>query len=77
MAIEEQVCVIYAGVKGLLDKVDPSKITMFEREFLAHICGSHQELLSTIRKDGQITEASDAKLKEIVKTFLAGFDKPQ
>lgn len=31
MAIEEQVVVIYAGVKGLLDKLDPSKITKFEK----------------------------------------------
>lgn len=31
MAIEDQVAVIYAGVKGHLDKIDPSKITKFER----------------------------------------------
>lgn len=31
MAIEEQVAVIYAGVKGHLDKLDPSKITKFEK----------------------------------------------
>merc|ERR1712226_1689860 len=35
MAIEEQVCVIYSGVRGYLDKLDPSKITQFEAEFLA------------------------------------------
>ena len=37
MAIEEQVAVIYCGVRGHLDKLDPSKITTFEKEFLAHI----------------------------------------
>lgn len=31
MAIEDQVAVIYAGVKGHLDKLDPSKITKFEQ----------------------------------------------
>lgn len=31
MAIEEQVTVIYAGVKGYLDKIDPSQITKFEK----------------------------------------------
>ena len=31
MAIEEQVAVIYAGVRGHLDKLDPSKIVAFER----------------------------------------------
>lgn len=37
MAIEEQVAVIYCGVRGYLDKMDPAKITTFEKEFLAHI----------------------------------------
>lgn len=37
MAIEEQVAVIYCGVRGYLDKMDPMKITGFEKEFLAHI----------------------------------------
>jgi len=48
MAIEEQVAVIYAGVKGYLDKIDPSQITKFEREFLAHIRAHEQELLKTV-----------------------------
>lgn len=37
MSIEDQVAVIYCGVRGHLDKLDPSKITTFEKEFLAHI----------------------------------------
>lgn len=73
MAIEEQVAVIYAGVKGYLDKIDPSQITKFEREFLAHIRAHEQELLKTIREEGQITTTTDDKLKNLVKTFLAQF----
>lgn len=49
MAIEEQVAVIYAGVRGHLDKLEPSKITKFESAFLAHVLSQHQALLSTIR----------------------------
>jgi F-type H+-transporting ATPase subunit alpha len=37
MAIEDQVAVVYCGVRGHLDKVDPTKITTFEKEFLQHI----------------------------------------
>jgi len=37
MAIEEQVAVVYCGVRGFLDKMEPSKITTFEKEFLQHI----------------------------------------
>lgn len=73
MAIEEQVATIYAGVKGHLDKVDPSKITLFEQQFSEHIKATQQTLLQTIAKDGQITEDSDTKLKAVVTNFLAGF----
>lgn len=37
MAIEEQVAVVYCGVRGFLDKMEPSKITAFEKEFLQHM----------------------------------------
>uniref|UniRef100_A0A8I5TGX3 ATP synthase subunit alpha n=1 Tax=Pongo abelii TaxID=9601 RepID=A0A8I5TGX3_PONAB len=74
MAIEEQVAVIYAGVRGYLDKLEPSKITKFENAFLSHVVSQHQALLGTIRADGKISEQSDAKLKEIVTNFLAGFE---
>lgn len=49
MAIEEQVTVIYAGVRGHLDKMEPSKITKFEKAFLQHILSQHQDLLTTIK----------------------------
>ncbi|XP_059563198.1 ATP synthase subunit alpha, mitochondrial isoform X2 [Myotis daubentonii] len=74
MAIEEQVAVIYAGVRGYLDKLEPSKITKFESAFLSHVISQHQALLGNIRTDGKISEQSDAKLKEIVTNFLAGFE---
>uniref|UniRef100_A0A8C5XGG4 ATP synthase subunit alpha n=1 Tax=Microcebus murinus TaxID=30608 RepID=A0A8C5XGG4_MICMU len=74
MAIEEQVAVIYAGVKGYLDKLEPSKITKFENAFLSYVVSQHQSLLSTIKADGKLSEESDAKLKEIVTNFVAGFE---
>ncbi|XP_029371662.1 ATP synthase F(1) complex subunit alpha, mitochondrial isoform X2 [Echeneis naucrates] len=74
MAIEEQVAVIYAGVRGHLDKMEPSKITKFEKAFLQHILSQHQDLLAAIKADGKISEASDAKLKQIVLNFLSSFE---
>ena len=75
MAIEEQVAVVYAGVRGHLDKMDPSKITAFEEAFLQHIRSSHQALLDTIRKEGQISEETDTKLKDIVTSFVDTFSQ--
>ena len=73
MPVEEQVAVIYSGVRGHLDKLDPAKITQFEKEFLAHVQVSHRDLLESIRVDGMISEANEAKLKEITTTFVSGF----
>ncbi|XP_011182205.1 ATP synthase subunit alpha, mitochondrial [Zeugodacus cucurbitae] len=73
MSIEDQVAVIYCGVRGHLDKMDPAKITKFEKEFLQHVKTNEQGLLDQIAKDGQISEASDAKLKDIVSKFLSTF----
>merc|ERR1712002_481904 len=73
MAIEEQVCVIYSGVRGYLDKLDPSKITAFETDFLQHLRSSQQDLLKTIASEGKINEQADEQLKSVIKNFLVGF----
>ncbi|XP_022905736.1 ATP synthase subunit alpha, mitochondrial [Onthophagus taurus] len=73
MAIEEQVAIIYCGVRGHLDKIDPAKITVFEKEFSAHIKSNHQSLLGSIAKEGKITDDADAQLKKIVQDFLSTF----
>lgn len=75
MAVEEQVAVIFAGVRGFLDKVDPSRITTFEKEFLAHIRSSQQELLKQIREAGKLTDETEAKLKDVVTNFVGGFQQ--
>merc|ERR1712025_1534503 len=73
MKIEQQVAIIYAGVRGFLDKVDPTKITAFEKQFSAHIIAQHQDILESIRTAGLITPETDAKLKDVVVSFLQGF----
>jgi F-type H+-transporting ATPase subunit alpha len=73
MAIEDQVAVVYTGVRGYLDKLDPSKIGKFEKEFLAHVKASHQDVLDTIATENKISDATDAKLKKIVTDFAATF----
>merc|ERR1712121_138545 len=61
MDIAVQVAVVYAGVRGHLDKLEPSKVTDLEEAFTKHITTAHQDLLDTIRKEGQISPESDAK----------------
>ena len=73
MAIEEQVAVIYAGVRGHLDKLDPSTITAFEKSFLEHLRSSQQDLLTTIQREGQLSPETDEKLKQVVSSFVETF----
>merc|ERR1711973_102757 len=73
MDIAEQVAVIYAGVRGHLDKVDPSRITAFEQSFLKHIRATQQDLIKEIRDQGSISEANDKKLKDLVIAFMQAF----
>jgi len=73
MPIEDQVAVIYCGVRGFLDKVDPSRITEFEKAFIAHVKGTQQALLDKIAADGQLTPDTDGALNKVVTEFMAGF----
>ncbi|XP_065319749.1 ATP synthase subunit alpha, mitochondrial-like [Gordionus sp. m RMFG-2023] len=73
MAIEDQVAIIYTGVKGFIDKLDPSKITKFEREFSAHFKSVHSDLLKRIKEEGKIADDVDAAMRKIVSEFVAQF----
>jgi F-type H+-transporting ATPase subunit alpha len=70
MPAEEQVCVVYAGVRGYLDKVVTSEISKFEQLFLQHLRSNHANILETIRKTGDLSKETDAELKSIVETFI-------
>ncbi len=71
MPAEEQVCVLYAGVKGYLDKISTSDIGEFEVEYLKHLRSKHQTLLSTIRVEQQLTDRTDAEIASSLDEFLA------
>lgn len=37
-----QVVILYAGVKGFIDRVDVNKVTAYEKAWLSHIKASHK-----------------------------------
>ena len=67
LQMEEQVCVIYAGVKGYLDDLPQNKVGQFEAELLRSLRTS-KKLLETIRKEEKLSDDSETKLKEIITT---------
>jgi F-type H+-transporting ATPase subunit alpha len=70
MLAAEQVCVLYAGVRGYLDKVDTKSISEFEQLYLEHLRGKHAALVETIHKERQLSEKTDADLKAILEDFV-------
>ena len=70
MVAEEQVCVIFAGVRGYLDKMVTSDINKFETKFVAHMRGSHAGLLDKIRKMGQLDASDEQALSTILDAFI-------
>jgi F-type H+-transporting ATPase subunit alpha len=74
MGIESQVAVIYTGVRGYLDRYDPSVITKFEKKFMAHIVSTQADFLKKLKESGSLTEELETKLKSIVESFMDTFD---
>ena len=65
LQMEEQVCVIYAGVKGHLDDLPVAKVRAFEDELLRALRAG-KTLLEAIRKEEKLSEASEAALKTAI-----------
>lgn len=70
MPSQEQVCVIFAGVKGFLDKLETSEIAKFEEDFLTYLRANNQTLLEDIKESGVLTQEQDEQLRGILKTFI-------
>ena len=68
LQMEEQVCVLYAGVKGHLDSLSLNQINGFETALLRNLRGENKALLETIRKEEKLTDASEATLKTVIET---------
>ena len=70
MPVEKQACVLYAGVRGYLDKLVTSEIKKFEEMYLDMLDTKHSHILTTIRDENTINEKIDAELKAILEDFI-------
>ena len=73
LVMEEQCVVLFAGVKGYLDRIDVASIRAFETAWLAHIKGSHAAIITSINSDRAISDTTDARLHELCDAFSANF----
>ena len=73
LKMEEQCCVIYAGVNGYLDAIPVNRVRAFEDGLLTLLRTSHAELLGSIRTSKDLSDADAAKLKSLVETYAKSF----
>jgi F-type H+/Na+-transporting ATPase subunit alpha len=73
LKMEEQVCVIWAGTNGYLDKFEVARVRAFESGLLTLLRTKHAGLLDSIRKSGDLSDADAAKLKDVVEGYAKTF----
>jgi len=71
--VEEQVISIFLGTDGHLDSVPTEDVHRFETEFLDHIRGSKDGILSDIKKTQKLSEETEKKLVDAINEFKKGF----
>jgi F-type H+-transporting ATPase subunit alpha len=72
--VEDQVVVIFAVTRGLMDKIPVAKIRDFEKKLLEYLKESHPEILKSIatKKVIENESALESVIKEYVDAYLTG-----
>ncbi len=73
MPVEEQIVVLYAGVRGYLDELPVESVRKFEKEFLNFMRTSYSSLLKKIAEEKQMTPEIEEALKNAIQEFLKGW----
>jgi F-type H+-transporting ATPase subunit alpha len=73
LKIEEQVCVIFAGVNGYLDKIAVSDIGKFEQGLLSYLRSEGKAILDAIRDQKAISDDTKGKLQAAIDSFGKSF----
>jgi F-type H+-transporting ATPase subunit alpha len=73
LKMEEQVCVIYAGVNGYCDPMQLDKVKPFEEALLLNLRSQNVAILDDIRTSKDLSDATAAKLKGVVETVAKQF----
>ena len=69
---EKQVCIIFAGNAGYLDKVDPKDIGSYEHDLYLAL-DREEKILSAIREKGDFSDETKASLSTFLENFATLF----
>jgi len=71
--VEDQIVIIFLGVRGFLDKIEVKKIAKFETIWLQHIKNNHLNILQEISTKKIINKELESELKVIATNFINQF----
>ena len=75
LILAEQVAIVYAGVKGLIDDVPVEEVVQFSRELREYLKSNKPEFISTIQTEKVLSPEAETTLKEaiaeVVSTMMA------
>jgi F-type H+-transporting ATPase subunit alpha len=69
--LAEQVAVVYAGVKGLIDSVPVDQVVQFARELREYLKSNKPEFIQKVLTEKQLSEESEAMLKDAIKEVVS------
>ena len=64
--LAEQVAVVYAGVKGLIDDVPVEQVTQFTRELREYLKSNKPEFISKVMAEKVVSDEAETMLKEAI-----------
>jgi len=73
LPVEEQVAVIFTGVRGYLDKIDANQVTRFEEQYLSEIRSKGGDILKSIRESSELSDETEKKLETFCENFVKTF----
>jgi F-type H+-transporting ATPase subunit alpha len=75
LILAEQVAVVYAGVKGLIDDIPVDQVAQFTRELREYLRTNKADFIAKVQTEKQLSEDAEAMLKdaitEVKSTMLA------
>jgi len=73
LSTAEQVCVIYSGVKGYLDKISTRDVGKFEQALLLELRNTQKDILDDITAKSALSPENEAKLKNVIEQLVKRF----
>jgi len=73
MPMEEQACVIFAGVNGYLDGVSVANIGRYEQGLLSELRSSGSSILASVRDTGDLKPEVEKELRALIEAYTKSF----